>query len=179
MMLAAFDSIASEAVLDGIYIVRTPVPTTEIDSADCVRHYKSLANVERVFRTMKTIDLKVGPIHHRLADLVRAHIFLCMLAYYVEWHLRETWRELLLADEDQAAKQIRDPVARATRSDAAKAKKRPCTRSTTAPPRTALPPCSPNSRPSCATPAGAAGESESGGLPGHHLAKFQTTARSN
>jgi len=116
------DSIASEAALDGLYIIRTSVPATEIDSADCVRHYKSLANVERAFRTMKTIDLKVRPIHHRLADRVRAHIFLCMLAYYVEWHLREAWRELLFADEDQAAKQTRDPVAPATRSNAAKAK---------------------------------------------------------
>ncbi len=116
------DSIASEAALDGLYIIRTSVPPTEIDSADCVRHYKSLANVERAFRTMKTIDLKVRPIHHRLADRVRAHIFLCMLAYYVEWHLREAWRELLFADEDQAAKQTRDPVAPATRSNAAKAK---------------------------------------------------------
>lgn len=116
------DSIASEAALDGLYIIRTSVPTTEIDSADCVRHYKSLANVERAFRTMKTIDLKIRPIHHRLADRVRAHIFLCMLAYYVEWHLREAWRELLFADEDQAAKQTRDPVAPATRSNAAKAK---------------------------------------------------------
>ncbi len=116
------DSIAREAALDGLYIIRTSVPPTEIDSADCVRHYKSLANVERAFRTMKTIDLKVRPIHHRLADRVRAHIFLCMLAYYVEWHLREAWRELLFADEDQAAKQTRDPVAPATRSNAAKAK---------------------------------------------------------
>jgi hypothetical protein len=116
------DSIASEAALDGLYIIRTSVPTTEIDSADCVRHYKSLANVERAFRTMKTIDLKIRPIHHRLADRVRAHIFLCMLAYYVEWHLREAWRELLFADEDQAAKQTRDPVVPATRSNAAKAK---------------------------------------------------------
>ena len=116
------DSIASEAALDGLYIIRTSVPAAQIDSADCVRHYKSLANVERAFRTMKTIDLKIRPIHHRLADRVRAHIFLCMLAYYVEWHLREAWCELLFADEDQAAKQTRDPVAPAQRSDAAKAK---------------------------------------------------------
>ena len=71
---------------------------------------------------MKTVDLKVRPIHHRLSDRVRAHIFLCMLAYYVEWHLKEAWRELLFADEDQAAKATRDPVAPAERSAAAKAK---------------------------------------------------------
>ena len=86
-------------------------------SADCVRHYKSLAQVERAFRTMKSIDLKIRPIHHRLADRVRAHIFLCLLAYYVEWHLREVWRELMFTDEDQAAKTTRDPVAPAQRSE--------------------------------------------------------------
>ena len=93
-----------------------------MDSADCVRNYKSLANVERAFRSLKTIDLKVRPIHHRTADRVRAHIFLCMLAYYVEWHMREAWRELMFADTDQQAKATRDPVAPAKRSKAALAK---------------------------------------------------------
>jgi hypothetical protein len=79
------DSLASEAALDGLYIVRTSVPDTQMDAPECVRNYKSLANVERAFRSLKTIDLKVRPIHHRKADRVRAHIFLCMLAYYVEW----------------------------------------------------------------------------------------------
>ena len=116
------DSIAAEAALDGIYIIRTSVPTTQMDSADCVRHYKSLANVERAFRSLKTIDLKVRPIHHHLADRVRAHIFLCMLAYYVEWHMREAWRELMFADTDQQAKATRDPVAPAKRSKAAQIK---------------------------------------------------------
>ena len=116
------DSIAAEAALDGIYIIRTSVTADQMDSAECVRHYKSLANVERAFRSLKTVDLKVRPIHHRLADRVRAHIFLCMLAYYVEWHLREAWREVLFADEDQTAKQTRDPVAPAQRSQAALAK---------------------------------------------------------
>jgi hypothetical protein len=74
--------------------------------------------VERAFRSIKTMDLKVRPIHHHLEDRVRAHIFLCMLAYYVEWHMRQVWRELMFADEDQAAKLVRDPVAPATRSDA-------------------------------------------------------------
>ena len=116
------DSIAAEAALDGIYIIRTSVPAAQMEGADCVRHYKSLANVERAFRSLKTIDLKVRPIHHRLADRVRTHIFLCLLAYYVEWHLREAWRELMFADADQEAKATRDPVAPAKRSKAALAK---------------------------------------------------------
>ena len=123
------DAIAAEAALDGIYIIRTSVTPERLDAASCVRHYKSLSQVERAFRhcrphgwSLKTVDLKVRPIHHRLSDRVRAHIFLCMLAYYVEWHLKEAWRELLFADEDQAAKATRDPVAPAERSAAAKAK---------------------------------------------------------
>ena len=113
------DTIAAEAALDGVYIVRTSVPANEMEAADCVRNYKSLANVERAFRSLKTVDLKVRPIHHRLADRVRSHIFLCMLAYYVEWHMRETWRELMFADPDQEAKATRDPVAPAVRSERA------------------------------------------------------------
>jgi transposase len=115
-------AIAAEAVLDGIYIIRTSVPAAQMDSADCVRNYKALANVERAFRSLKTIDLKVRPIHHRTADRVRAHILLCMLAYYVEWHMRQAWRELMFADTDQQAKTTRDPVAPAKRSKAALAK---------------------------------------------------------
>jgi hypothetical protein len=72
------------------------------------------------------VDLKVRPIHHRKADRVRAHIFLCMLAYYVEWHMREAWREIMFADTDLAAKATRDPVAPATRSNAAQAKAASC-----------------------------------------------------
>jgi len=116
------DSIATEAALDGIYIIRTSVPSAQMDAPQCVRNYKSLANVERAFRSFKTMDLKVRPIHHHTADRVRAHIFLCMLAYYVEWHLREAWRELMFADTDQQAKATRDPVAPAQRSAAALAK---------------------------------------------------------
>jgi hypothetical protein len=116
------DSIAAEAALDGLYIIRTSVPAAQMDAPDCVRNYKSLANVERAFRSLKTIDLKVRPIHHHLADRVCAHIFLCMLAHYVEWHLREAWRELMFADTDQEAKATRDPVAPAKRSKAALAK---------------------------------------------------------
>jgi len=111
--------VAAEAALDGIYIIRTSVPKKQMDSAEAVRSYKALAQVERAFRSMKTIDLHVRPIHHRLEGRVRAHIFLCMLAYYVEWHMREVWRELLFADEDLQRKKHRDPVAAATRSAAA------------------------------------------------------------
>ena len=118
------DSIAAEAALDGLYIIRTSVPADAMDAPDCVRNYKSLAQVERAFRSLKTMDLKIRPIHHRTADRVRAHIFLCMLAYYVEWHLREAWRELMFADTDQLAKTTRDPVAPAKRSTAALAKVR-------------------------------------------------------
>ena len=113
------DSIAAEAALDGLYIIRTSVKATRMDAPTCVRTYKSLAQVERAFRSIKTMDLKVRPIHHHLEGRVRAHIFLCMLAYYVEWHMRQAWAPLMFADEDQAAKLVRDPVAPAMRSDAA------------------------------------------------------------
>jgi transposase len=116
------ESIAAEAALDGLYLIRTSVPAAHMDAPDCVRNYKALANVERAFRSLKTVDLKVRPIHHRLADRVRAHIFLCMLAFYVEWHLREAWRELMFADTEQEAKATRDPVAPAKRSEAARTK---------------------------------------------------------
>ena len=114
--------VAQEAALDGIYVLRTPLGPQIIDTADIVRSYKSLSHVERAFRSLKTVDLKVRPIHHRLPDRVRAHILLCMLAYYVEWHMREAWRGMLFADEDQAAKVTRDPVAPATRSEEAEHK---------------------------------------------------------
>ena len=111
--------VAAEAALDGIYVIRTSVPAARLGAADAVRHYKQLSDVERAFRALKTIDLKVRPIRHRLEERVRAHIFLCMLAYYVEWHMREAWRPLLFGDADQAAKRTRDPVAPAKRSTAA------------------------------------------------------------
>lgn len=93
-----------------------------MDAADCVRSYKAPANVERAFRSLKTVDLKVRPIHHRLANRVRAHILLCMLAYYVEWHMRQAWAPLMFADTDQAAEATRDPVAPAKRSGDAQRK---------------------------------------------------------
>ncbi|AMN47719.1 hypothetical protein ACG33_13025 [Steroidobacter denitrificans] len=113
------ERIAAEASLDGIYVIRTSLPKKQMSAADTVRSYKALAQVERAFRSLKTVDLKVRPIHHRLESRVRAHIFLCMLAYYVEWHMQQAWRELLFADEDLQAKLTRDPVAPARRSERA------------------------------------------------------------
>jgi hypothetical protein len=108
--------VAAEAALDGLYVVRTSVAQQRLSSADVVRSYKNLSQVERAFRSLKTIDLELRPIHHRLESRVKAHIFLCMLAYYVTWHMLEAWRPLLFADEDQQAKKTRDPVAPAKRS---------------------------------------------------------------
>ena len=113
------DHIDAEAALDGIYVIRTSVDQKIMDSDQAVRGYKQLANVERAFRCLKSIDLMVRPIRHRLEVRVRAHIFLCVLAYYVEWHMSEAWRPLLFADQDQQAKASRDPVAPAQRSRAA------------------------------------------------------------
>ena len=113
------DKVATEAALDGIYVVRTSLSEQRMSRDDAVRSYKLLAQVERAFRSFKTIDLKVRPIRHRLEGRVRAHIFLCMLAYYVQWHMLEAWRPLLFCDEDQQAKTTRDPVAPAQRSERA------------------------------------------------------------
>jgi transposase len=97
------DSIANEAALDGIYVVRTSVPSELLDSEQTVAAYKGLSNAERAFRTVKTVDLKVRPIFHRTADRVRAHVLLCMLAYYVEWHMRRALAPMLFDDDDKAA----------------------------------------------------------------------------
>jgi len=113
------DKVSAEAALDGVYVVRTTVPTHLLATDDAGRSYKRLSQVERAFRSLKTIDLEVRPIRHRLEDRVKAHIFLCMLAHYVAWHMMESWRELLFCDEDQQAKRTRDPVAPAKRSNAA------------------------------------------------------------
>ena len=110
------DKIAAESALDGIYVIRTSLPKERLDAPSAVRSYKMLSGVERAFRSFKTIDLKVRPIHHHLEDRVRSHIFLCMLAFYVEWHMLEAWRGRLFSDEDLQAKQTRDPVAPAKRS---------------------------------------------------------------
>jgi len=111
--------VAAEAALDGLYVVRTSVSVQRLPSEDVVRSYKSLSQVERAFRSLKTIDLQVRPIHHRLEERVKAHLFLCMLAHYVVWHMLEAWRPLLFSDEDQLAKKTRDPVAPAKRSEKA------------------------------------------------------------
>jgi transposase len=116
------DRVAEETALDGLYVIRTSLSEEQANNEQAVRHYKKLANVERAFRAIKTVDLKVRPIHHHLENRVRAHIFLCTLAYYIEWHMREAWRTILFSDEDQAAKETRDPVAPATRSERALAK---------------------------------------------------------
>jgi len=111
--------VAAEALLDGIYVIRTSLSKKRMKKEEVVRSYKDLSRVERAFRSLKSVDLLVRPIHHRLEDRVRSHIFLCMLSYYVQWHMIEAWRELLFADEDQKAKSKRDPVAPSERSDAA------------------------------------------------------------
>ena len=113
------NKVRTEALLDGIYVVRTSLNEQQMDAAATVRGYKQLSRVERAFRSFKTVDLMVRPIYHRLEDRVRAHIFLCMLAYYVQWHMMEAWRPLLFADEQQQHKESRDPVAPAKRSDEA------------------------------------------------------------
>ena len=116
------ERVDAEAALDGIYVVRTSLPAERMDADQAVRSYKQLNHVERAFRSFKTVDLMVRPIRHRLENRVKAHIFLCMLAYYVQWHMVEAWRPLLFADEDQKAKETRDPVKPATRSKAARRK---------------------------------------------------------
>jgi hypothetical protein len=117
-------AIAAEAALDGFYVLRTSLPADALDAPATVLAYKSLAQVERAFRALKTVDLEVRPIHHRLAGRVRAHVFLCLLAYYVQWHLRRALAPLLFDDHDRAAAvaQRPSPVAAARVSPAAAAK---------------------------------------------------------
>lgn len=115
-------NVNNEAALDGIYVIRSSLTGTELSADEAVRHYKALSQVERAFRSMKTMDLEIRPIRHYQENRVRTHLLICMLAYYVKWHMMEAWRPLLFADEDQQAKLNRDPVAPAKRSDAALAK---------------------------------------------------------
>ena len=117
-------NIEKEESLDGIYVIRTNVPAEALSSEQAVRNYKSLSGVERAFRSLKTVDLHVRPIHHREPDRVRAHIFLCMLAYYVEWHMRQDVAPLLFDDDDKAAaEKVRTSVvAPAQRSASAQQK---------------------------------------------------------
>lgn len=118
------EQIEEEASLDGFYAIRTNVPAKEMGPAETVTVYKGLSVVERAFRSMKTMDLKIRPIHHRLAPRVRSHVFLCMLAYYVEWHMRRALAPVLFDDhEREAAEEARTSiVAPAQRSKAAKKK---------------------------------------------------------
>jgi hypothetical protein len=118
------ESIAREARLDGLYVVRTSVPAETLSADEVVRAYKDLARVERAFRSLKSIDLQIRPVHHWVEPRVRAHVFLCMLAYYVEWHLRETWGPILFHDHEraEAEKERASPVAALEVSAAAKRK---------------------------------------------------------
>jgi transposase len=119
------ESIEQEGKLDGIYLLRTSEPAERLSAEDTVRSYKSLAEVERAFRCLKGVDLLVRPIHHRTAERVPAHIFLCVLAYYVEWHLRRAWASLLFEDEERwEERQRRDPILPAQPSESAQRKKR-------------------------------------------------------
>jgi transposase len=119
-------NIEREQNLDGIYVIRTSVKADALTSQQVVASYKSLSGVERAFRSLKTVDLHVRPIHHRLPDRVRAHIFLCMLAYYVEWHMRQLLAPLLFDDDDkqQAQAARASIVAPAIRSSSARRKAR-------------------------------------------------------
>jgi transposase len=119
------DAIKNEELLDGISVIRTSAPAERLTAADGVRSYQRLALVEQAFRCLKGIDLWVRPIHHRTADRVRAHIVLCLLAYYVEWHLRQAWEPLLFEDEERAEeRRHRDPVAPAPASKSARLQKK-------------------------------------------------------
>jgi transposase len=119
------DAIQKEELLDGIYVVRTSEPAERLSAADGVRSYKRLTLVEQAFRCLKGIDLLVRPIYHHTAERVRAHILLCLLAYYVEWHLRQKWEPLLFEDEELALdRNRRDPVAPAKASKSSLQKKK-------------------------------------------------------
>jgi transposase len=118
--------IAEEAALDGIYVIRTSVAAETLSPDDTVLSYKRLAQVERAFRSLKTVDIKLRPIHHHLATRVRAHVLICMLAYYIEWHMRRALAPMLFDDDDKAAAAHRrkSVVAKAQRSEKAERKLR-------------------------------------------------------
>src|SRR3954447_4217235 len=115
------DRIAAEARLDGLYVVRTSLPADAMSAEDVVGSYKALARVERAFRTLKSIDLQIRPVHHWIEPRVRAHVFLCMLAYHVEWHLRRLWAPILFDEHDRPAAEAQriSPVTPAEPSPAA------------------------------------------------------------
>ena len=111
------EQITAEAALDGIYVIRTSVPTDTLDAAGVVEAYKNLSRVERDFRTIKADDLDLRPVFHRLDNRVRSHVLICMLAAYLTWHLRQAWAPLTFTDEHRPERT--DPVAPATRSESA------------------------------------------------------------
>lgn len=117
-------AIDAESLLDGLYVLRTSEPAVALSAEDAVRRYKSLSQVEMVFRTLKGLDVRIRPIYHRTEAHVRAHVFLCLLAYYVEWHMRKAWAPLLFADEElEETRFHRDPVLKAEPSQGARKKK--------------------------------------------------------
>jgi len=119
------ESIAREQALDGIYVIRTSEPADRLSAADAVRAYKMLGNVEKSFRTFKGVDILVRPIYHRVTERVKAHIFLCMLTYYVEWHMRRALSPLMYVEDDlSAARAGRDPVAKAKPTAESRRKKK-------------------------------------------------------
>jgi len=113
--------LAKDAAMDGIYVIRTSLPQEAMGAEQAVLTYKRLAKVERAFRTLKSVDLQVRPIYHRTEERVKAHLFICMLAYYVEWHLREAWAPLLYTDEEGSQRET--PVSPVQPSEAGKLKK--------------------------------------------------------
>ena len=118
------DKIQREAELDGIYVIRTSESATKLSAEDVVRSYKQLADVEQAFRSLKGLELLLRPIFHRLENRVKAHVFVCLLAYYVQWHLKRAWASLLFVDEHLAEHRAeRDPVAPAEVAEEVKAKK--------------------------------------------------------
>jgi hypothetical protein len=125
------EQIATEAALDGFYILRTSLTQSDLPTPDVVRAYKNLEQAERAFGSLKGPDLQIRPIHHRLEDRVRAHVLICMLAYYLTWHLKAAWKPLLFTDEHRPVSP--DPVAKAVRSPAA-ARKAQTKRTTTGQP---------------------------------------------
>lgn len=115
------EALAREAAMDGIYVIRTSVPKETMDAEKAVLAYKGLSRVERAFRSLKSVDLQVRPIYHRLEDRVKAHLFICMLAYYIEWHLRRDWASLLYTDEMGSRRET--PVSPVQPSDSGRLKK--------------------------------------------------------
>ena len=116
------DTVAREAASDGIYVIRSNVPNEQKDANALVHAYKDLAHLERAFKSLKHVDLQVRPIRHRKADRTTAHLFICLLAYYVRWHMERAWAPLTFKDQHPTPDHLKDPVAPATRSAAAQRK---------------------------------------------------------